>query len=467
MLISVLHSRLMLLLCLASSVTQSNAAAGSASGWKAGVSAVVITPDKPMWMAGYASRTNASQGKIQDLYAKALALDDGTGNRLVIVTLDLITVPRLLRQKVEAAVLEEHHLPRESLLMNCSHTHSGPEFRMDGRTKDWAIFGPDDVADVKSREQYGTELQAKILDAIRTALQGQAAARVSYQHARCGFSMNRRTLVGTNYNNFPNPEGHVDQDVPVLRVDGADGKLRAVLFGYACHNTTVALYQLCGDYAGYAQQYFEAAHPGVVGLFMQGCGGDQNPYPRGTFELAQLHGRTLATAVDAALQTRGNPLTGRLRMAYGEVEIDYAGPPTQKEYEDALRSSDRFEVQHAQKMLGRLKQGETLPRKYPFPVQVVQFGGGLTMVGLAGETVVGYSLRLKKELAGRSLWVAGYCNDVMAYIPIARQLGEGGYEPHTSIFLSEIHPGPWASSLEERIIGKVHELDRVLTGQRR
>ena len=66
-----------------------------------------------MWMAGYASRTNVSQGKATDLYAKALVLDDTRAARLVIVTLDLISVPRSLRNVLEAAVAKEHGLPRE------------------------------------------------------------------------------------------------------------------------------------------------------------------------------------------------------------------------------------------------------------------------------------------------------------------------------------------------------------------
>lgn len=453
-------SFLVFLLCLLE--TSSIFAATTAASWKAGVASAVITPDKPMWMAGYASRTNVSQGTALDLYAKALALEDARGARLVIVTLDLISVPRPLRDAVEAAVLKEHGLPREGLLLNCSHTHSGPEFRLGRGPKDWAMFGPEGLPGVKSGEEYGRELQAKVIDLVRRALANRAPAKLNYQHARCGFAMNRRTLVGTNYNNFPNPEGPVDQAVPVLRVDDPEGKLRAVLFGYACHNTTLALYQICGDYAGYAQQYVETAHPGATALFMQGCGGDQNPYPRGTIELAQLHGRTLATAVESALQTRPRPLLGSLRLAYDEVDIQYAGPPTRADYEVKLKSTDRYEVQHAQRMLARLAQGERLPEKYSFPAQVVQFGDDLTLVALAGETVVDYSLRLKKELAGPALWIAGYSNDVMSYIPSARLLGEGGYEPRTSIFFSEIHPGPWATSLEERIIGKVKELNTRL-----
>src|SRR5262249_23372324 len=220
---------------------------------------------------------------------------------------------------------------------------------------------------------------------------------LSYQHARCGFAMNRRTLVGTNYNNFPNPDGPVDHDVPVLRVEDQQGQLRAVLFGYACHNTTLALYQFSGDYAGYAQQYFETAHPGVTALFLQGCGGDQNPYPRGTFELAQQHGRSLATAIDAALQTRPRPLSGPLGLAYGEVDLDYAGPPTREDFEKQLSSSNPYEAQHGRRFLERLDKGEEVPKKYSFPAQVVHFGQDLKLVALAGETVVDYSLRLKRE----------------------------------------------------------------------
>jgi hypothetical protein len=91
--------------------------------------------------------------------------------------------------------------------------------------------------------------------------------------------MNRRTPTETGYRNHPNPDGPVDHTVPVLRVDGPGGELRAVLFGYACHNTNMGFRKWLGDYAGYAQEYFENDHPGATALFLMGCGADQNPYP--------------------------------------------------------------------------------------------------------------------------------------------------------------------------------------------
>ena len=98
--------------------------------------------------------------------------------------------------------------------------------------------------------------------------------------------------------NAANPEGPVDHDVPVLRVETPDGKLRAVVFGYACHNTTLQFYQWCGDYAGFAQKYLEEKHPGATALFWMGCGGDANPLPRSKVELCKKYGRELADAVE-------------------------------------------------------------------------------------------------------------------------------------------------------------------------
>jgi hypothetical protein len=163
----------------------------------------------------------------------------------------------------------------------------------------------------------------------------------------------------------------------------------------------------------------------MTALFLMGCGGDQNPYPRRTLELAQQHGRTLATAVEAALEASPRPVRGPLRRAFEDVEIirtgEQAGP-------------------------------------FPYPVQVVQFGRDITLAALGSEVVVDYSLRLKRELkelekqSQRTIWIAGYSNGIFGYIPSVRVLREGGYEA-----------GPWDEVLEERIVNKVHDLNRRLS----
>ena len=432
--------------------------------WRAGVATTTITPKQAMWMGGYAARTHPSTGTAQDLHAKALALDDTQRGRFVFVTIDAIGIPRGLRKNLEPRIAASYQLGPEQFVVTASHTHSGPEFRA-GRVPD------DGRGSVENSSAYLAFLEETIHTLVGRALQALAPARLSYARARAGFAMNRRLPQAKGEpNNAANPDGPVDHDVPVLRVDDAEGKLRAVLFGYACHNTTLTQtsYVFCGDYAGYAQQYLQEDHPGVLAMFMTGCGGDQNPYPRSTLTHAQQHGRSLATAVEAALITKAKPLTGPLRSSYVEVELLYAATPTQAEFEARLKSKDKGEAEHAQRMLDRLAKEGSLPDRYPYPVQLVHFGRDLKLVALGGEVVVDYSLRLKRELGGpASTWIAGYSNDVLGYIPTERVLREGGYEGRTASRLGSLHPSPWAAGLEEKIISKVHELNRALAGPRR
>lgn len=425
--------------------------------WKAGSASVIITPDTDMTMAGYAARNKPSEGKAQDLFAKALAIEDAAGGRFVVVTMDLIGVPRDLRAHLEKRAADAWSLPREGLLLNASHTHCGPSFHIGNTAAD------DEPATSDLGGRYGAQLEEKLFHLIGAALKDTAPARIFYSHARAGFAMNRRLPTDKGFQNSPYPDGPVDHDVPVLSVRGADGALRAVLFGYSCHNTTLSFYQFCGDYAGFAQEDLQADHPGVAALFLNGCSGDQNPYPRGTIEFAQRHGRALAMAVEAAL-TVASPraITGPVRATMDHVELKYSPVPTREELAEQAQSKDQYIAAHAKRVLAKLEKDGALPESYPYPVQVVHLGNELVLAALGGEVVVDYALRLKKELAGpAAVWIAGYSNDVMGYIPSRRVREEGGYEGETAMRFTS-HPAPWAPELEEKIVAKVHDLhDRL------
>lgn len=398
--------------------------------WKAGLASVVVTPEKFIWMAGYAGRDKPAEGKWQDLFAKALVLEDEGGKRQVIVTLDLIGVPQGLRRRVAAWLEEKHGVPSAGLLMNASHTHSGPELRRRPEPPT-----EEELKNPKVRDawEYTQDLEKKINGVIDAAFADLRPARLTWNQARAGFAMNRRRDYSLpadhpNANKAPNPAGPVDQSVPALRIESPEGEARGVLFGYACHNTCLGAYHWCGDYAGYAQEYLQQHRPGFTAMFVTGCGADQNPYPRRSgvvpgvsdLELTQQHGRSLANAVEMAMTANPIGVTGPLRHAYEEVTLSY---------EDTKRT----------------------PHQYP--VQVIHFGDTLKMVTLGSEVVVDYSLRLKKELAGAAaVWVAGYSNDYSGYIPSTRIQEEGGYEAATG----------WARGIEEIIVGKVLELNQSL-----
>lgn len=430
-------------------VARSNADDGS---WRAGVASVAITPAEPMWMAGYAARNKPSEGKVHDLFAKALAVEDPSGTRLVIVTTDLIGIPRPLRNWVEGEAAARYKLPAAALLLNASHTHCGPELRVSKAS----LYGlePDRI---KQAQAYIEQLKTKLIALVGEAIDSLEPARLAYTHGRAGFAMNRRLPTDSEPRNAPYPDGPVDHDVPVLRVETTDGELRAVVFGYACHNTTLGFYQFCGDYAGFAQQYLEEAHPDVTALFVTGCGADQNPQPRRTLELAQQHGRALANGVEAALLGPSKPIEGALRVALADIELQFADPPSRSELESQAESSNKYDQRRAAALLEQLDEAGEIDSTYDYLVQTVNFGDDLLLIALAGEVVVDYALRFKLELRDSPVWVAGYSNDVFGYVPSLRVLQEGGYEGGGAMRYTTL-PGPFAADVEQRIVASVHKL---------
>ena len=420
--------------------------------WKAGVASVCITPEGPIWMAGYASRDKPSEGKVHDIHAKALAVEDGEGNKAVILTLDLISMPDDLHPVLAKRLQEKYGIPRDALVINASHTHSGPEIRID-KAKHYEV-GKEQVETCRRYyEKLRDEWLPKVLD---EAVANMKPAKLSYSHARCGFAMNRRTPTARGYVNHPHPDGPVDHDVPVLKVTSTDGKLMAVLFGYACHNTTLGFYKICGDYAGYAQAFLEEAHPEAKALFMIGCGGDQNPYPRHAWGLAEQHGRTLANAVEAALKTKFKPISGPLRASMVDVELKFAGAPSKEQLEKDAKSSDKYTRNHAKALLRQIEENGHIDLTLDTVVQAVAFDNSLLLLALPGETVIDYSLRFKKNFAETPVWVAGYCNNMFGYLPSLRVLREGGYEAGGA-FRYTSKPGPFDETVEERVVAGVQK----------
>ena len=185
------------------------------------------------------------------------------------------------------------------------------------------------------------------------------------------------------------------------------------------------------------------------------CGGDQNPNPRGTLDLARQYGQALGAEVGRVLDTALLPVRPPIRTALEVVPLDFA-PHTRAAFVEESASPDKFRQRRARLMLAAYDEGRPV-RQTPYPVQAIRLGGDLTLLALGGEPVVDYALRVKRELAGENLIVAGYCNDVMCYIPSRRVQREGGYEAvDNMIYYGQ--PGPFAETVEETIFAAVRRV---------
>jgi hypothetical protein len=419
---------------------------------KAGVARKPITPREPIRMAGFFGRVRPSQGVLHDLWAKALALEDARGSRVVIVAIDLIELPREVSDEVAVRAERKYGLRRQQLMLNCSHTHSGPLI----------LPSPIIEPDLSPRERqvlvdYRNRLIDDLVEVVGGAIGDLRPATLAVGHGSAPFVMNRRERTPKGLKLGVNPHGPVDRDVPVLRIATPQGKPRVVLFGYACHNTTLGgdQFQICGDYAGFAQIEVEKALPGATAMFLQLCGADADPYPRCTLQIAGQHGKTLAAAVERALRAPLKTVHPAIRTACEMVKLDLAHQD-RATFVRELGAKEDYRRRRAAAMLAALDAGRPI-WQVPVPVQVVGFGDHLAMVAMGGEVVVDYALRLKREYPGTDLVVAGYTHDVRCYIPSHRMLAEGGYEVVSSMALY-CQPGPFAENVEESLIGSCRRL---------
>jgi neutral ceramidase len=419
------------------------------AAWQAGAASVDITPKESIWLAGYAARTQPSQSVRLPIHAKALALKDDAGAVSVVVTLDIVGIRREITDEIAARAAKELGVPRERILFNVSHTHSAP---LVGDSLSYTeAMGRYAEAQKLVLSRYTAALPALIYEAIAKSVANLQSSTIAFEQGYAGFAVNRRRV---GHREFPGP---VDHDVPVLAIRNSEGRVIAILFGYACHNTVMGDYSIHGDYAGYSQAYLEQRFPGAIALFVQGAGADANPLPRGKPEHLERYGATLADAVEQVINGKMKPLSGTIRAAMELQDVAFEGPFSRSRWEEESASSNARMATHGRRMLALLESKGSVPETRPYTVQAWQFADGLTLIALAGELTVDYALKFKSRYGANTTWIAGYSNDVFGYIPSLRVWKEGGYEGGEA-FLFSGFPGRFSPDIEERITTAVERV---------
>lgn len=424
-----------------------------ASGWHAGLAAVDITPEEPIFLAGWSHRTEPSEGVSQRIFVKALALGHA-GDRAVsvLVSSDLLAYSVEFVDEITRIARERFGIDRARLVLCASHSHSSPV-----TTNVLPMYYELTDQQTEVVQRYSDGLRDKFIEAIGRAIDDMGPATIEYGQSMAGFAINRRRY---RVQGRPRP-GPVDHDVPVLCIRRPLGEVRGIVFGYACHTTSVRDGKVNGDYAGFAQAELEALYPGAVAMFIAGCGGDQGPQPRYHEGLGQTYGHILALAVDEVI--RGNsvfpsePLVGPLGASAGIATLHLQPPPSREELLAMLPDCTGIRLREVQHQLARLDAGQPLITEYPYPVQVWRFGSGHTFVILSSEVVVDYALRFKQIYGFDKTWVMAYANEHIAYIPSRRVLEEGDYEGTLGMMENGL-PSPFTPDVESTIIHKIEAL---------
>ena len=386
--------------------------------------------------------------------AKGLALEDATGKRALLLTLDLVGVSTDVTGPVRKEIALRHDLELKDILINCSHTHTGPVVGENLRTM--YIL---EEAESNKLTNYTYWLKSQLIALGDKALGSMMNAQLRAGQSHATFATNRRQ----------NPESHavawrasgklkgpVDYSVPILEIRDSQNHLQGVVFGYACHATVLSDYLWSGDYPGYAQAYLEETYDGVQAMFWAGCGADINPLPRRKVEFAEQYGKELSDAVIRGLSGVLNEVTPGLETKYEEIPLLYDTLPSKADFETEASSNNPYAASRAKKWLKHLREGNELPASYPYPVGLWKLGEQVEWITLGCEVAVDFALRFK-ESYGNHVWVAGYSHDVMAYIPSRRVWLEGGYEGGGAMVYYG-QPTRWSSDVEHQVSQVVQRL---------
>jgi len=425
-----------------------------AETWEVGLATVDITPEAPIFLAGYASRRKPSEGVDTPLMAQAMALR-WKSDTFVMVALDNCEVSRRFMQPVLERTQASLGLARGSVMVVSSHTHSAPML-----TDTLEVMAVMPQRDREVIQAYSHKLQSNLFHIIKAACEDLKPSKLARGMGTARFAINRRVYRPEGVQFGENPEGPHDWEVPVMRITDLEDRIRAIVFGYACHGTSIAangFYLISGEYMAHARQHIESVYPDAVAMFLTGMGADQNPTPRGDILEARRHGLELAGAVVGALQGPMSRIEGPLRWAYSEVDLALKETPDRTQLEKDLQHENLYVQRRAQALIRQIGEGHPIASSIPLPMSVVRLGHNLSFLSLAGEVVVDYALEFKRLHREAHPWCIGYAYEVPCYIPNTRILKEGGYEADSSLIYYGIY-GPFQPSIQETIHNEMSRL---------
>jgi len=372
---------------------------------KVGIATADLTPEGSVWMAGFGARTKPSAGVYKDLNAQCVVFDNGV-TRLAFVALDLCKILEPQLEDLRAAA-QKADIPPQHVMINVSHTHSGP------------------MLSQKKNSEYVELFKARTDPIFEAAVRDLQPAVLDYRAGSCTMAINRRQLdsEGQCIGMRPEPRKQIDPDVPILRVLSPEGGVRAVIFGYACHPSSISGYEVGPDYVGYARDWIAAAYPDCVPMFLQGCGGDIKP------RYTKPNGRFGHVLLDPM------PTTAELGHELGRAVVSALVVPPEPVPAD--RPEAPPEALAAPVRLAGIVEKVSVPDKTdPDNSHQINMGawrvGDVYVFGSQCEICSNIGLRIKRELSGLRVWTNGYTHWGGGYVPDAASYPEGGYEIKTS-----------------------------------
>jgi neutral ceramidase len=400
---------------------------------QAGIAKIDITPTENLYMGGYdeSGRPGPSDGVYGKIYIRALLFDDNF-NRVVFIEADIVDLPSEDYLPIRKSISSQTGIPFENIMLGCVHNHAAP------------------YPDVKNKDSnWSKQLNNKFVAAVKEAIANLEPVKIGGGIGKSYIAMNRRkkmqdtiSYISFDENNASqsngkyktdkpvkiremegvcrlgnNPNGSIDDEVGILRIDKISGEPKAVFVNYACHGTSLGCRnnKISPEWNGHMLEYIEKEIPGVTCIFAQGAAGDINPRFVGgldgykdnlkkTQELGYEIGKEVVK-VFSDIST-AQPITAQIKLVHKDITCPRKYAAVVEDFRnttlDVLTSAIRID----------------------------QF----TWVTFPGELFHEIGKNVKSITHARFPFIVGYCNGALGYLPTQQSHCEGGYEPWSTVF---------------------------------
>jgi hypothetical protein len=421
-----------------------------ASDILAGIASQIITPELGCHLAGFDARKGVATRVHDDLFARALVLDDGA-TTAALVSLDVLGVSRPFADNVRSMIEQRTGIPARHVIISATHTHCAPvtlnHFFNQGQPLD---------------EQYLERLAAGVTASVVGAYETRRPRRLRSGSVSVeGVAVNRRTENG-----LP-----IDQTAGVITIEELDGNPAAVSVFYPCHTTTLGpnTLEITADFPYYTiTRLKERLGTDVEVLYVNGAEGDLSVghrsdlsavgiiAPNRTFKRAEELGNRLADCVYAGIAGM-LPEDGCLAVArtvsllplksYAPLaEMQSIRKQAAEEMREAKQSgaADRELILARQRSLfsrieeyyASLSESLAEPKLLEAELTAIRIGDTV-LLSLPGEVFVAISLAIRQRSPFKRTMFAGLANDYIGYIPTAEATTSLGYE----VVASRVSPG--------------------------
>ncbi|MDP2983927.1 MAG: neutral/alkaline non-lysosomal ceramidase N-terminal domain-containing protein [Candidatus Latescibacter sp.] len=393
---------------------------------KAGAAKIKITPMIPIPLSGFYVRQGIFKGVHDDLYARAVSFES-EGKEALIISVDTCILSDTFWDDLTARISKKYPIARDHIFLCASHTHGGPALYEPPEKKDLDTSWLEKNPYLEKQKAYTEEIKEKMVQVVGDARKKLEPARIGYGSGSAAIGVNRRarTVKGDIWLGV-NPEGPVDRELRVVRIDSVNGKTLALMFNIGCHGTSMISESITGDWCGLTEQFVEKVWGNeVVACFLPGAGGDVNPiYEEKTVFDARTGGADVLAAI-AGEET--------IRVAKG-ITCKTEGP---------LEASQRVVTLPGKKYLGLLgfdpKYDELAKDTSPVPPSTLKMSalhvGNIVFAASSGEIFSEIGMELKKKSPYSQMLFMGLTNGYSGYVLTDKELGRG-YEYNATVIKS-------------------------------